>query len=47
MWFHLGNLAIQKEDYTLARRAFENGLLTQPSHWQTIDKLIDVKYCIT
>ena len=43
LWYHLGQIALQLSNYWLARRALEKAVLIQPSHWLSLDKLIEVR----
>eukprot|EP01119_Soliformovum_irregulare_P000643 TRINITY_DN10464_c0_g1_i1.p1 TRINITY_DN10464_c0_g1~~TRINITY_DN10464_c0_g1_i1.p1 ORF type:complete len:748 (+),score=213.32 TRINITY_DN10464_c0_g1_i1:14-2257(+) len=44
IWHRLGCLAQETYDMSLARRCFEQALLTEPTHWFSLDRLVDVLF---
>lgn len=43
VWYHVGCLALKKNNLALARYAFEKGLIVNNKHWLCLEKLMQVE----
>ncbi|CAG0897136.1 unnamed protein product [Darwinula stevensoni] len=47
VWYKLGQMGLQAEDYGLASKAFQNGLEVNQNHWPCLDKLVTIQYALS
>jgi len=46
LWYHIGIIAFSENEFSLARHSFENGLILQPQHGLSLNKLLETLYII-
>ncbi|ESO97504.1 hypothetical protein LOTGIDRAFT_152594 [Lottia gigantea] len=44
VWFKIGKIAVNEHNYSLAKLAFEQGLVCNPNHWPCLDRIVTITY---
>ncbi|XP_077986100.1 calcineurin-binding protein cabin-1-like [Glandiceps talaboti] len=47
VWYHMGKIAVELSQLSLARLAFEEALTCNPNHWPAMDSLCSVLYALS